>query len=216
MGGGGDSRIPRLLRERFVGTDIRCIVRTYDFDPEAGHAQIASWVDELHPDLLIGESLGAIQTMRVRAAGIPGEAKESKIPKLYVSPALGAPDILVRLAWVTRIPGGKALLHRIWRVKEGDRQSLRFEYGIMKKYAAHWADAKKAASEGGCHFAFFGIRDHYMKSGAVKISLWEELFGKTYAIYDGTHFMEEEYVYSLLIPKIHEILDGPANVLPGE
>ena len=36
MGGGGDSRIPRLLRERFEGTDLRCIVRTYDFDPETG------------------------------------------------------------------------------------------------------------------------------------------------------------------------------------
>ena len=50
----------------------------------------------------------------------------------------------------------------------------------------------------------------------VKVSLWEEMFGKTYTIYDGTHFMEEAYVYALLIPKIHEILDGPAKVLPGE
>ena len=203
MGGGGDSRIPRLLRERFEGTDIRCIVRTYDFDPEIGHAQIASWVEELQPDLIIGESLGAAQALRVRG-----------IPHLFVSPALGAPDRLVRLARVCRIPGGKAILHRIWRVKEGDRQPLRFEYGIMKKYAAHWADAKKAASEGGYYFAFFGTRDHYMKSGVVSVSTWEEMFGKTYALYEGSHFMEEEYVYSLLIPKIHEILDGTAEILP--
>ena len=47
MGGGGDSRIPRLLREQFARTDLRCIVRTYDFDPEIGRAQIASWVEEL-------------------------------------------------------------------------------------------------------------------------------------------------------------------------
>ena len=119
MGGGGDSRIPRLLRERFEGTDIRCIVRTYDFDPETGHAQIASWVEELQPDLIIGESLGSIQALRVRG-----------IPHLFVSPSLGAPDILVRLAWITRIPGGKALLHHIWPVKEGDRQPLRFEYPV--------------------------------------------------------------------------------------
>ena len=66
MGGGGDSRIPRLLRERFAGTDLRCIVRTYDFDPEIGHAQIASWVAELQPgapsevyrDLLAGGLFG--------------------------------------------------------------------------------------------------------------------------------------------------------------
>ena len=50
----------------------------------------------------------------------------------------------------------------------------------------------------------------------VKISAWEELFGKSYVIYDGTHFMEEEYVYALLIPKIHEILDGPADIPAGE
>ena len=128
MGGGGDSRIPRLLREQFAGTDLRCVVRTYDFDPEIGRAQIASWVEELRPDLVIGESLGAIQALRVRG-----------IPHLFVSPSLGAPDILVRLAWVCKVPGGKALLHRIWRVKEGDRQPLRFEYDILKKYAAHWA-----------------------------------------------------------------------------
>ena len=205
MGGGGDSRIPRLLRERFEGTDIRCIVRTYDFDPEIGHTQIASWVEELQPDLIIGESLGATQALRVRG-----------IPHLFVSPALGAPDRLVRLARVCRIPGGKAILHRIWRVKEGDRQPLRFEYGIMKKYAAHWADAKKAASEGGFYFAFFGTRDHYMKSGVVSVSTWEEMFGKTYALYEGSHFMEEEYVYSLLIPKIHEILDDTAEILPRD
>ena len=205
MGGGGDSRIPRLLREQFAGTDLRCIVRTYDFDPEIGRVQIASWVEELRPDLIIGESLGAIQALRVRG-----------IPQLFVSPSLGAPDFLVRLAWVCNVPGGKALLHRIWRVKEGDRQPLRFEYAILKKYGPHWADAKKAAAEGGYHFAFFGTRDHYRKSGVVKISSWEELFGKTYVIYDGTHFMEEEYVYTLLIPKIREILDRPSNVLPGE
>ena len=60
MGGGGDSRIPRLLQEQLSGEDIRVIVRTYDFDPEEGHAQILSWVEELRPDLVIGESLGAI------------------------------------------------------------------------------------------------------------------------------------------------------------
>ena len=206
MGGGGDSRIPRLLREHFQGTDIRCIVRTYDFDPETGHTQIASWVEELRPDLVIGESLGAIQTLRVRG-----------IPHLFVSPALGAADSLVRLAWVTRLPFGKAILHRIWRVKEGDRQPLRFEYRIMKKYAAHWAEARRAAQDGGYYFAFFGTHDHYMKSGVVNVSLWEEMFGRdTYRMYEGTHFMEEEYIHSLLIPKIREILDGPAEVLPGD
>ena len=154
-------------------------------------------MEELHPDLVIGESLGAIQALRVRG-----------IPHLFVSPSLGAPDLLVRLAWICRVPGGKAILHRIWRVKEGDRQPLRFEYDILKKYGPHWADAQKAASEGGYHYAFFGTRDHYRKSGVVNVDTWSKMFGNTFQIYEGTHFMEEEYVYALLIPKIREVLDA--------
>jgi hypothetical protein len=34
------------------------------------------------------------------------------------------------------------------------------------------------------------------------------MFGNTFQIYEGTHFMEEEYVYALLIPKIREVLDA--------
>ncbi len=198
MGGGGDSRIPRLLGEHLAGEGIRVVVRTYDFDPETGRAQILSWVEELRPDLVIGESLGAIQALRVRG-----------IPHLFVSPSLGAPVFLYRLAWICRIPGGPALLHRIWRVKEGDRQPLRFEYGILRKYKAHWEDACRAAAEGGYHYAFFGTRDHYRKSGIVRISTWRKMFGDTYQIYEGTHFMEEEYVYSMLVPKIRKVLDMP-------
>ena len=198
MGGGGDSRIPRLLGERLAGEGIRVVVRTYDFDPEKGRAQIVSWVEELRPDLVIGESLGAIQALRVRG-----------IPHLFVSPSLGAPAFLYRLAWICQIPGGSALLHRIWRVKEGDRQPLRFEYGILRKYKAHWEDARRAASEGGYHYAFFGTRDHYRKWGIVRVSTWRKMFGDTCQIYEGTHFMEEEYVYSLLVPKIREVLGMP-------
>ena len=209
MGGGGDSRIPRLLRDRLEGTGIRVIVRTYDFDPEVGRKQILEWMDELRPALVIGESLGAIQALRVRG-----------VPHLYVSPSLGAPVFLYRLAWLCRLPGGSALLHRIWPVKEGDRQPLRFEYAILKKYKAHWEDACRAAREGDFHYAFFGTRDHYKKWGVVKVSTWREMFGDTYQEYEGTHFMEEEYVYSMLVPKLLEILgdpaDSPAQVLSGD
>lgn len=205
MGGGGDSRIPRLLREHFAGTDVRCIVRTYDFDPETGRSQIAGWVDELRPDLVIGESLGAIQAMRIGG-----------IPHLYVSPSLGAPRFLYRLAWLCRVPGGPALLHHIWPVKEGDRQPLKFEYAILKKYKAHWEEACRVAAEGGYNHAFFGTRDHYRKWGVVRISAWQERFGDTYSVYEGTHFMEEEYVYSLLVPKIREVLDGAPDVSPRD
>ena len=196
MGGGGDSRIPRILNEAMQDEGVRVVVRTYDFDPETGHAQIDGWVRELSPDLVIGESLGAVQAMR-----IPG------VPRLYVSPALGAPLFLYRLAWISRLPGGTILLHRIWRVKEGDRQPLRFEYAVMRKYKAHWEEAVKVAGEGGLQYAFFGKRDHYKRWGVVRISTWRKMFGKTFQEYDGTHFMEEEYIFSMLIPKIRETLD---------
>jgi len=198
MGGGGDSRIPNLLNGYFSGSDIRVVVRTYDFDPETGHGQIAGWVEELHPDLVIGESLGSIQALRIRG-----------VPHLYVSPSLGAPVLLYRLAWLCRIPGGPALLHRIWPVKEGDRQPLRFEYGVLKKYRAHWEAACRAAREGDYHYAFFGIHDHYKKSGVVNVSTWRKMFGETFQEYEGTHFMEEEFIYKLLVPKIREVLALP-------
>ena len=52
-------------------------------------------------------------------------------------------------------------------------------------------------------FAFFGTRDHYRRSGVVSLRAWRKYFGEgTYTLYDGTHFMEEEYVHTLLVPKI--------------
>ena len=77
MGGGGDSRIPSILSEILSPEGIAVTVRTYDFDPEVAVAQIAGWVRELQPELVIGESLGALQAMRVRG-----------VAHMYVSPAL--------------------------------------------------------------------------------------------------------------------------------
>ena len=199
MGGGADSRIPRILRKSFERTDIRCIVRTYDFDPEVGRAQIASWVEELRPDLVIGESLGAIHALRIRG-----------VPHLFVSPALGGPDRLVRMASLARTSLGRALLRKMWHAKEGDRQPIRFEYDLMLKYGPHWEEARKAAADGGYYFAFFGTKDHYLKWGVVSIDTWSEMFGNAFQLYEGSHFMEEEYVKSLLIPKIREVLGNPA------
>ena len=105
MGGGGDSRIPSTLREE--GLDV--IVRTYDFDPDVASAQIASWVNELNPELVIGESLGALHALRIQG-----------VPKVLVSPALNAPIYFELLAWLTLIPGVTALFNRIYRPREGD------------------------------------------------------------------------------------------------
>jgi pimeloyl-ACP methyl ester carboxylesterase len=58
MGGGSDSRIPSILSEY-----ISVVTRTYSFDPDVAAEQISSWVDELKPVLVIGESLGALHAL---------------------------------------------------------------------------------------------------------------------------------------------------------
>ena len=67
MGGGADSRIPSILKERLVvlAPALRVTVRTYDFAPDIACGQIAAWVEELKPGLVIGESMGAIHALAV-------------------------------------------------------------------------------------------------------------------------------------------------------
>ena len=87
MGGGGDSRIPSILKDCLADAlpagfpcKVQVVVRTYDFDPEIAVRQISSWTDELRPALVIGESLGSLQALRIRG-----------VPHLFVSPSLNAP-----------------------------------------------------------------------------------------------------------------------------
>ncbi len=196
MGGGGDSRIPNHLRTHMDASQVRVIIRTYDFDPEIGRAQIASWVEAEKPDLIIGESLGAIQALRIQG-----------LPHLFVSPSLGAPENLYRGAGIARFALGRWYLHHRFPVKEGDRQELKFTHEVLLKYKAHGEAAIASIDPNGYYYAFFGKNDHYKASGVVRVDLWEKYFGKTtYTEYDGTHFMEPEYIDSLLIPKIREIL----------
>jgi hypothetical protein len=196
MGGGGDSRIPNHLKWIFDPEELRVVIRTYDFDPELGRAQIAAWVEEVKPDLVVGESLGAAQALRVEG-----------VPHLFVSPSLGGPENLYRRAPVALFALGRWYLHHLFPVKEGDRQPLKFRYKVMRKYKAHWEAAKAAIDPKGYYFAFFGKYDHYKRSGVVSVEKWTELFGKeSFAEYPGSHFMEPEFIESLLVPKIREIL----------
>lgn len=200
MGGGGDSRIPWLLRCAFEKEGrINVVVRTYSFDPEVAAGQIALWVDELKPSLVIGESLGSLQALRVRG-----------VPHLFVSPSLNAPLYLGGLAWLALIPGMTRLFDRIYRPKPGDRQVLHFDYRILRKYRAHRKAAMSNTTLAGSDdyfYAFFGTRDHYRRSGIVNIRTWRKYFGDTFTEYEGTHFMEEEFVESLLVPKVLDVLD---------
>lgn len=192
MGGGSDSRIPSILKSH-LPADIELLVRTYDFDPETASSQISSWVQEFKPDLVIGESLGALHALRIE-----------NLPKLLVSPSLGAPRWLRIFGYLSFIPGVTLLLDRLYRPREGDRQKLHFSWRILRKYRHHHHLAVKTTNNN-IH-AFFGKRDHYLKWGVVSIKKYKSLYGDTLTLYDGTHFMEEEFVLSLLMPSILFVL----------
>ena len=198
MGGGGDSRIPSILKDN-LGPDFEVIIRTYDFDPEIAQGQLAAWAEEVRPELVIGESMGATHAIALRG-----------YPHLFVSPSLNAPRYFIALAWLTLIPGVTALFDRIYRPKPGDRQKLHFTYKPLKKWRRVLGDALQNTPRNGgkdYFYAFFGTRDHYRRSGVVSIRTWKKDFGDgTWTIYDGTHFMEYEYILSFLIPKIYEVL----------
>ncbi len=204
MGGGGDSRIPWILNASLREKGIHVIVRTYDFDPEEAARQIDSWIEELHPQLIMGESLGAVHALRIK-----------RLPHILISPALNAPVYFSLFSWTAVLPGITLLLDRIYRPKEGDRQSIHFTYSIMRKYGAH----RKAAignsplyGNNDVFHAFIGSHDHYRRSGIVSIRTWRKYFGDTYSTYEGTHYTEDEYLHSMVIPKILEFLGIPDQV----
>lgn len=196
MGGGGDSRIPSILNEAFASENIRIIVRTYDFDPQKATGQIREWIEELRPKLIMGESLGSIHAIRVKG-----------LPHILISPSLNAPLYFSYLSWLALIPGVTWLLDHIYKPKDGDRQKLHFTYRTLRNYGNHRKEAMKNTPLQGSkdHFhAFIGTKDHYRRTGIVSLRTWKKKFGETYTLYEGTHFTEEEFIYSLIVPKIRE------------
>lgn len=199
MGGGGDSRIPSILNEALTSHGVSVHVRTYDFDPEIAALQIAAWNDEVKPDLVIGESLGALHAIRIKG-----------VPHLLVSPALNAPLYFELMAWLSLIPGVTAIFDRIYKPREGDRQCLHFTFRTLRKYRRHRKAAIAASPRKGSNdmfLSFFGTKDHYRRSGVVSLRTWKKHFGETFLMYEGTHFMEEEHIYSVLIPEICNVLN---------
>ncbi len=197
MGGGRDSRIPSILKDN-VPANIKIVVRTYDFNPDIASSQIEGWVQELKPSLIMGESLGSVHAIAIKG-----------IPHLLVSPSLNAPEYFTRLGFLSKIPGVTSILDMIYRPKPGDRQSLHFSYENMHKWLHYRDIALDNSTRKGSRdlfYAFFGTKDHYRRSGVVRVGTYRKYFGNTYKIYRGTHFMEEEYVISMLIPKMYEML----------
>ena len=183
--------------ERSEGS-IRVVCRTYSFDPEEAAEQIKAWADELKPDLVIGESLGSLHALRL-----------SGMPKMLISPALNAPQYFEALAWLTLIPGVTWIFDRIYKPRDGDRQALHFTFRTLRKYRHHRKQAMMASRLNGGQeqiCAFIGTRDHYLRTGVVSMRTYKKHFGATCTLYDGSHFTEEEYIRSLVIPKIKELL----------
>ena len=199
MGGGSDSRIPSILSECLQPYGIEIVIRTYDFDPEIAALQLEELMKAFSPDLIIGESLGALHALRLTGC-----------PHLFVSPALNAPFYFEVLAWLSLIPGVTWLFDRIYRPREGDRQSLHFTHDVLRKYRRHRTVALEISKESkweNSYFAFFGTRDHYRKSGVVSLRIWKKHFGMTYQLYEGTHFMEDEIVRTVFVDKVLSMLN---------
>lgn len=206
MGGGVDSRIPSILNSHInsyiapeIDAHIDVIVRTYDIDPSIAWNQITSWRDELRPDLVIGESLGSLHSIQLKG-----------VPHLFVSPAIGAARWMAFASW---LPGAAGLMRMMFKPHPGERQPLDFTHKVL----SHFRGMRKrvldcSPKKGGSDyfFAFFGTDDTYRRSGVVSVRNWAKYFGpNSYKIYKGTHYMEEEYLYSMLIPKILEVLELP-------
>lgn len=198
MGGGADSRIPSILKD-ILGTAVEVVIRTYDFDPEIARGQISSWADEVCPDLVIGESMGATHAIAIKG-----------VPHLFVSPSLNAPVFFRVLAYLSVIPGVTSFFDWYYKPKEGDRQKLHFERKTLLK----WKSVRREAmtntplnGSGDYFHAFFGSRDKFRRSGVVLVRTWRKYFGEgTWTVYDGSHFMEEEYIRTLLVPAILSLL----------
>ena len=199
MGGGAESRIPSILKD-ILGHEYSIVIRTYDFDPEVASEQLASWAAEVSPDLVIGESMGAIHAVAIRG-----------YPHLFVSPSLNAPVFFRALASLAWIPGVTRFFDWYYHPKPGDRQALHF----ARKTLLKWPGIRKKAllntplnGSEDYFYAFFGTRDKFRRSGVVLIRTWRKYFGEgSWTVYDGSHFMEEEYIRSLLVPKILSLLD---------
>lgn len=201
MGGGADSRIPSILSE-CLASPLKVVVRTYDFDPEIAREQISAWIEELRPVVLAGESLGASHALAMHG--------RYGLPIVLVSPALNAPSVLSALAPLTLVPGVGALFDRIYRPRPGDRQAVHFRYALLRKWkAARLTFDRRSKVTDPVVFAFFGTHDHYRRSGIVSLRSWRKRFGEgTYAIYNGSHFMEEQYVRTLLADRIRGLAEG--------
>ena len=133
MGGGEDSYGPGVLRSLLEGwrwlrdgepCEVRMTLRTYSFDPLEAQRQLQAWNAEVHPDLIIGESLGCGHAMMLGGA-----------PHLFLSPGINAFRTLYLLSFPARMKWFRnwvkdLLIHE----KGGRRQQVSFEPEVLARY----------------------------------------------------------------------------------
>lgn len=195
MGGGEDSRIPNLLRTMMP--DVNVVVRTNDFNPAVARSQIESWRRELNPDVVVGESMGANYALLQR-----------DVPVVLVCPALGGPWQLGTFAFLARIPGVRALLHRIFPQREGRRQVFDFGYDTLKNFKPLYRDVRLSVEDRRLSsfptYAFFGTRDAYRLNGVVLPGRFRRDFGAdSCEFFKGPHHMPEKEL-GKVVDKIRE------------
>ena len=176
---------------------LQVICETYDFDPEVASEQIAQWRETYHPDLVIGESMGAIH-----ALGIQG------IPHIYISHALNYDRATTFAQPLIAISNSLGYHYR--NQHSANRQEIRGDHELLAKFSPLIKKYKEDilnSEQRDSSFAFFGKEDKFILLGIVSIKEYERLFGASYEVHDGGHLFGVKNVKPKLIPKIVEMLD---------
>ena len=169
------------------------VVRTLSFDPETAFGQVRDLVGEYSPRVIVGESWGANLALCI-----------PDIPVLLVSPALGCPRYLCLASPLCKLGFIRKALENKYKAKNAGRQEVRFDPQLLAK----WTYFRRLSISTSHPYvrAFFGSRDSFRRSGVVNINCFIRRYGKNYTVYDGSHWMEEAYVYSDLMPAIAALL----------
>lgn len=188
MGGGENSRIPTYLATHF---DV--YIKTYPFDPEKANALVHKWAEEFKPDIVIGESLGSIHALTLQ-----------NYPVFLVSPALNAPIAFSVLSFFASIPLLRRLLEKKYDRHDPRRQQIIFSREILKKWPGYRELALKAIHP--YVHAFIGVRDTKRRSGIVSLRTYRKIFGDSFTLYEGSHYMEENFLESMLVPALRNYI----------
>lgn len=181
MGGGEDSYGPGVLRSLLEGgrwlrdgepCEVRMTLRTYSFDPLEAQRQLQAWNAEVHPDLIIGESLGCGHAMMLGGA-----------PHLFLSPGINAFRTLYLLSFPARMKWFRnwvkdLLIHE----KGGRRQQVSFEPEVLARYKGLRNLAIETFRRNNPDerpLALIGRQDHFrILAVGVSAFRWKRLFGE--------------------------------------